>query len=187
MKMEEAGLIDYLWRRYSVADPTPCLSDNIIKAEDKKKKSEPRKRLTLKGLSGAFVILIAGHVLAFLAFIIECSIARMRKQYRANKINPSVKDVESKQKDVEAPTSKIDNVKVNLDVNLKANMDTKNKAESDSNLEAEKSKVVITAAAAAVSPQNKEINNQENIVKTADITPSRHRYVQCTHSNANLS
>jgi len=111
MKMEEAGLIDYWWRRYNAADPTSCLSENLIKQEDKNNKSDRRKRLTLKGLSGAFVILIAGHILASLAFIMECSIARMTKHCSAVKVD-SVKDTKTKQKDVGISISKQDDAVV---------------------------------------------------------------------------
>ena len=84
MKMEQFGLIDHWWRQYSPADPKPCLSENI----DKKKKDETngnRKRLTLKDLSGAFVLLVAGYFLSLLVFIIERSIGRMKKDYNSNK------------------------------------------------------------------------------------------------------
>ena len=127
MKMEEAGLIDYWWRRYNAADPTPCLSENLMKKEEKKNKSEPRKRLTFKGLSGAFLILVRGYILSCLAFIIECSIAHMRKHYRANKIIPT-EDVKQKQKDVETrPTSKTGDSKVTAEVSLDEKQQQENK------------------------------------------------------------
>ena len=77
--MEQAGLIDYWWRQYSPADPTPCLASNYHKK--RKGEGEDRKRLTLKSLSGAFVILIAGYILSVLVFIIERSIWRMKEDY----------------------------------------------------------------------------------------------------------
>ena len=170
--MEEAGLIDYWWRRYSAADPTPCLSENLMKKEKKKNKSEPFKRLTLKGLSGAFVILVAGYILSCLAFIMECSIARMRKEYHANKIIP-IEDVKSKQKDVEAPTSKTGDCKVTAEVSLdekqQENKDLKHTPTSDPILKVEKSKVNITMA--AVHTPQKEISNQ-NIMKITDLVIS---------------
>lgn len=127
MKMEEAGLIDYWWRRYCAADPTPCLSENLMKEEQKKNKSERRnKRLTFKGLSGAFVILFAGYIISCMAFIIECSIAHMRKHYRANKIIPT-EHVKPKQKDVETPTSKTGDSKVTAEVSLDEKQQQENK------------------------------------------------------------
>ena len=77
--MEQAGLIDYWWRQYSPADPTPCLASNYHKK--RKGEGEDRKRLTLKSLSGAFIILIAGYILSVLVFIIERSIWRMKEDY----------------------------------------------------------------------------------------------------------
>jgi len=76
--MEQVGLIDYWWRQYSPADPTPCLASNYHKK--RKGEGDDRKRLTLKSLSGAFVILIAGYILSVLVFIIERSIWRMKKK-----------------------------------------------------------------------------------------------------------
>ena len=69
--MEAAGLLGYWWNQVS-ADPTYCL--NKIQQEmsnTKKNEKESIKRLTLKGLSGAFVVLGFGYSLAIAAFIIE--------------------------------------------------------------------------------------------------------------------
>ena len=86
--MEQFGLIDHWWRTYSPADPTPCLPNNIAdKKKTPKTKEEKaagdRKRLSLKDLSGAFVLLIAGYILSSLVLIIERSIGRMKKDYQS--------------------------------------------------------------------------------------------------------
>jgi len=131
MKMEEAGLIDYWWRRYNAADPTSCLSENLIKQEDKKNKSDRRKRLTLKGLSGAFVFLIAGHILASLAFIIESSIARMKKHCSAVKVDPA-QDTKTKQKDVGISISKQDDAVVtDVSINHEQEKDLKSSTRTE--------------------------------------------------------
>ena len=81
------GLIDHWGRQQSYADPTPCLSENL-KKKKKGETNDNRKRLSLKDLSGAFVVLIIGYILSSLAFIIERSIGRMLKDYGKNKITP---------------------------------------------------------------------------------------------------
>ena len=97
MKMEQFGLIDYWWRLQNPTDPSPCLSKNI----KKKKKSEANgrpaedlKRLTLKDLSGAFVVLIVGYIISLLVLVIERSIGRMKKDYQSNKIAPLQSNIE---------------------------------------------------------------------------------------------
>lgn len=61
MKMHEAGLID-MWMLKSLTDPSRCLNPPDIS-------STPR--LTLSGLSGPFVILVAGTLVSIILFIGE--------------------------------------------------------------------------------------------------------------------
>lgn len=75
--MEQAGLIDHWWRTYSPADPTPCLpnyiADKKITPKTKEEKAAGnRKRLRLKDLSGAFIVLLnAGYILSSLVLVIK--------------------------------------------------------------------------------------------------------------------
>lgn len=62
MKMHEAGLID-LWMRQSVIDPTRCLNPA--------NKIPKKPRLTLIGLSGAFIVLVFGLFSSFLLFLLD--------------------------------------------------------------------------------------------------------------------
>ena len=77
MKMEQFGLIDHWWRTYSPADPTPCLpnyiADKKITPKTKEEKAAGnRKRLRLKDLSGAFIVLLnAGYILSSLVLVIK--------------------------------------------------------------------------------------------------------------------
>ena len=111
MRMEQAGLIDHWWREQSPTDPTPCLSNNIKKKKTPKNKEEKaaddRKRLTLKDLSGAFFLLIAGYILSSLVFIIERSIGRMLKDYRENQIDPLQDDDDKNKPPVADPLRKV--------------------------------------------------------------------------------
>ena len=66
--MDAAGLIDNWWKRVS-ANSTYCL--NKLERETNEKKTNDHKPLTLKSLSGAFVLLGAGYALAITAFLFE--------------------------------------------------------------------------------------------------------------------
>ena len=109
MRMEQAGLIDHWWREQSPTDP--CLSNNIKKKKTPKNKEEKaaddRKRLTLKDLSGAFFLLIAGYILSSLVFIIERSIGRMLKDYRENQIDPLQDDDDKNKPPVADPLPEV--------------------------------------------------------------------------------
>ena len=67
--MEAAGLLELWWRTFA-ADPTYCLR-KIEKEVDDKKTEDSKKPLTLKGLSGAFLVLGVGYSLAIVVFIFE--------------------------------------------------------------------------------------------------------------------
>jgi hypothetical protein len=66
MKMEAAGLPGEWWKQYS-DDSTYCLT----KIQRKIKEKSGKKRLTVKNLSGAFIVLGIGYALAVIAFIFE--------------------------------------------------------------------------------------------------------------------
>ena len=90
MRLDEAGIIDFWWRQ-TIADPTPCLAKNpnlgITSSNGKRNNQEDnRKRITIQGLSGAFIVLFTGYILATLALIIERSIGRMKRQMLLNTI-----------------------------------------------------------------------------------------------------
>ena len=68
MRMKEAGLLDVWWKQFA-ADSSYCLRK--IDQEMNNKIKDDKKPLTLKGLSGAFLILCAGCSLAIAVFIVE--------------------------------------------------------------------------------------------------------------------
>lgn len=59
-RMREAGLLKY-WEIFFQADISQCLT----------KQEPPIEPLTLKSLTGAFVILLTGFFLSFLLFVVE--------------------------------------------------------------------------------------------------------------------
>jgi len=69
MRMEAAGLLEFWWRTLA-ADPTYCFR-KIEKEVDDKKTEDSKKPLTLKALSGAFLVLGVGYSLAIAVFIFE--------------------------------------------------------------------------------------------------------------------
>ena len=67
MRLESAGLLQ--WPKLN-ADPSHCLKK--IERETKEKTGHGKKKpLTLKGLSGAFLVLGIGYALTIAAFIVE--------------------------------------------------------------------------------------------------------------------
>ena len=90
--MHDVGLIN-LWLNANAMDPTHCLKK--IDQEMNQKKSVGLKRLTLSGLSGAFIVLGIGYSLAIAAFIVEVVHSYMNNIKNRNstdkvKIQPSV-------------------------------------------------------------------------------------------------
>lgn len=84
--MEAAGLPGEWWKQYSV-DPTYCLT----KIQRKMKQKRGKSRLTLTNLSGAFLVLGIGYILAVMAFVFEhWKAAQSKKLYSStfNVINP---------------------------------------------------------------------------------------------------
>ena len=71
MRLKEAGLIDY-WTSQFIPKIDKCLN--------KKVKDDPRIRLSMGHLSGAFVILLVGYVLAVIAFIGEIIMGIKRRR-----------------------------------------------------------------------------------------------------------
>ncbi len=67
MKMNEAGLINYWTSKSIVYDPRRCLQMQTHAGRILFK----RPRLTLNGLSGAFLILGAGVILSSFSFVAE--------------------------------------------------------------------------------------------------------------------
>ena len=78
MRMEALGLTDIWWKQFS-PDPTYCLT--FIEQQRLNKKGRKNKtKLTLKGLSGAFIVLIAGYIMAMLVFILELVLKRLNSK-----------------------------------------------------------------------------------------------------------
>ena len=68
LEMRAIGLID-IWTQWYQPDVRQCLdeADKITKTAAQK---EP-PRLSLKNLTGAFVVLLIGYVVSFLVFLVE--------------------------------------------------------------------------------------------------------------------
>ena len=73
--MRAIGLID-IWTQWYQPDVQQCLAE-----ADKITKSAPKKeppRLSLKNLTGAFVVLLIGYLVSFLSFLAENIKCRIR-------------------------------------------------------------------------------------------------------------
>lgn len=80
MRMEAAGLLRGFQTSFA-ADPYHCL--NKIKKEmtNKKRNTTEKKPLTLRGLSGAFLLLVVGYALAILIFLLEIIYSRFKNRH----------------------------------------------------------------------------------------------------------
>ncbi len=67
MRMREAGLVNQWIKEYR-ADAHHCVKNK----RNSKIEKDDISPLTLRGLTGAFVVLIAGTTLALIAFAAEC-------------------------------------------------------------------------------------------------------------------
>ena len=77
MHIHEAGLYEVWWKEFT-ADPSYCLKRN---EQQKKAGDDDKKPLTLKGLSGAFLVLLIGYAIAILVFL-----RQTRYQPKASKV-----------------------------------------------------------------------------------------------------
>lgn len=77
--MNAFGLIDY-WNDLNFANPYQCLDKKVTK------KSSSHPRLSLKNLTGAFVVLLAGYATSLIVFIIEHLVFNWRR-YRSNTLS----------------------------------------------------------------------------------------------------
>ena len=68
--MQEAGLVHVWWKEFS-ADASYCLRK--IDQEMNNRKDDVKKPLTLKGLSGSFIILCSGCFASIIVFLFEFS------------------------------------------------------------------------------------------------------------------
>jgi len=78
LRLREVGFID-VWLKQTIADPTYCLR-TVDQETNNKKNDDDKKPLTLKGLSGAFIILGSGYSIAIAAFIVELVHHHHKKQ-----------------------------------------------------------------------------------------------------------
>jgi hypothetical protein len=88
MRFESAGLLREFQSPPFVSNPYHCLRqinlETSATASKKGNKRDNKKPLTLKGLSGAFLILAIGYGLAILVFLMEiigCSRFKNRKTF----------------------------------------------------------------------------------------------------------
>ena len=68
--MDATGLLSKWEREKLIENAVPCLRKIQQETNDKKRKGD-KKRLTLEGLSGAFLVLGVGYIISVFAFIIE--------------------------------------------------------------------------------------------------------------------
>ena len=68
IELEERGFMIY-WDQLYYRVPSKCLANT--KKEKQKKAPDNKSRLSLKNLTGAFIVLLVGYALAILSFIFE--------------------------------------------------------------------------------------------------------------------
>lgn len=78
MRLEAVGLLQ-TWKNAFNADPYHCL-DKIEKEIKEKTKNRNKIPLTLKGLSGAFLVLGIGYALAITVLIFEVAHHNLKKR-----------------------------------------------------------------------------------------------------------
>lgn len=71
MRMEASGLLNFWEKQASRGKPEYCLKKDHSKMPIRNKRNEEKKSLTIKGLSGAFVVLGFGYSLAIAVFFVE--------------------------------------------------------------------------------------------------------------------
>ena len=76
--MQDFGLLDKMKNDALFRNAAPCLRK--IEEETNNKIKDKKKRLTLEGLSGAFLVLGIGYSIAIAAFIVEVVHGFMRKR-----------------------------------------------------------------------------------------------------------
>lgn len=75
--MDETGLL-FLWQQGTSVDGKYCIQ-KIQRTMNEQLRSGDKKRLTLKDLSGAFVVLGAGYAIGIVTFIMESYNGRILK------------------------------------------------------------------------------------------------------------
>lgn len=86
MRMREAGLVNQWIKEYR-ADANQCVKNK----RNSKIEKDDMSPLTLRGLTGAFVVLIAGTTLALIAFAAECILNIASNYKRAQNVLQSKK------------------------------------------------------------------------------------------------
>lgn len=81
LRMDETGLL-FLWQQGTSVDGKYCIQ-KIQQEVKEHMKSGHKKRLTMKDLSGAFVILGIGYAIGIITFIMENYCARNFKNCKA--------------------------------------------------------------------------------------------------------
>ena len=80
MEMREFGLIEH-WEKKFTPQPDECF--------DKYKEIPDKPRISLKNLSGAFVVLVVGFAIALLVILIEKIVYYHKKNFGPAQIAPS--------------------------------------------------------------------------------------------------
>lgn len=70
MRMKEAGLLDVCWKQFEVGS-SYCRRKIDQETNKKKLDDNKKKLLTLKGMSGAFLVLATSYAIAVIVFILE--------------------------------------------------------------------------------------------------------------------
>jgi len=80
MKMQASGLLTF-WQKQAGRDSLRrCLKNGNFKGPKGNRRDDEKKPLTLKGLSGAFIILGFGYSLGIAVFIIEMCHSRIKNR-----------------------------------------------------------------------------------------------------------
>ena len=92
-RMDAAGLLDKWIKEKLLKAAAPCLRKIDQEISNSKIKEDNKKRLTLVGLSGAFLVLGIGYSVAIAAFVVEVVHGYMRKREQ-NRVNDNKLNVE---------------------------------------------------------------------------------------------
>ena len=106
MRLEAAGLLQFWKKRYE-ADPFYCLEKIEREIRNEKSSANEKKPLTLRGLSGAFLILGSGLAIAIAVFIVQFVHAYINKQMNDKMVEIKPKTDDGKIKEKAAATAKL--------------------------------------------------------------------------------
>lgn len=105
MQIDELGLAQYWLSQVETGLIRKCTKRIEIEMKNIKKNKNIKKPLTLKGLSGAFLVLVVGSLLAIAAFIVELlngyiinkvKLPKTKQQHQVTSVTPAAKVADKK-------------------------------------------------------------------------------------------